>query len=56
MNSHIILFLEDGDQARILTSTKTLNSRSGNLVRGRPITASPNPLESREDILKEIKL
>lgn len=48
--------LTDDDQIRVSTPKEALENGSDYLVIGRPITSSPNPLKSLEDILKELSL
>ncbi len=43
------------DQRRIMTPSDALNSGADYLVIGRPITAAPDPLQSLQDILTEIR-
>ncbi len=44
-----------GDQLRVMTPSDALNSGADYLVIGRPITAAPDPLQSLQDILTEIR-
>lgn len=46
----------DDDQTRILTPKEALDNGSDYLVIGRPVTESPNPLKSLEQILKDIEI
>lgn len=48
--------LADDDQTRVSTPQEALKNGSDYLVIGRPITASKNPLESLEKILRDINL
>ncbi|MCU7837125.1 MAG: orotidine-5'-phosphate decarboxylase [gamma proteobacterium symbiont of Taylorina sp.] len=42
-----------GDQQRIMTPAQALSAGSDYLVIGRPITASPNPVQALKDIINE---
>lgn len=46
----------DDDQSRVSSHKEALNSGSDFLVIGRPITKSPNPVKSVEEILKDLIL
>jgi len=43
-----------GDQQRVMTPSEALSSGSDYLVIGRPITASPDPLQALNDIIKSL--
>jgi len=44
-----------GDQLRVMTPSDALDNGADYLVIGRPITAAPNPLQSLQNILTEIR-